>query len=102
MKVGVFLSILFFSVSAFSDTACPKGKIDKITIENTKIMYTQEGTNYRTLGLTTEAGVPEKLSIMLAAQMSGKEVTIIYSADGYNCATPNYSDYAKAITVHGS
>jgi hypothetical protein len=94
------LLILIMSSEAFSRTDCPSAKVLNIQIEGSVILYTQENTGWRRLGVLTEPGTKERYAALLAAQMSGRKVMVGYSSDTYNCAITNYSDSAYIVRTY--
>jgi len=103
MKVYLVLFLLLIvSNSSFARTDCPLAKVTHIQIERGKILYQQEGFNWRVLGSINEDGTKERYAALLAAQMSGKHVLVGYARDDYNCNTTNYSESAILVRTYNN
>lgn len=91
----LLVALLPFSAQARVD--CPAALIENIQIESNVVLYRQIGYPWRRLGVLNEEGTRERLSAMLAAQMSGKRVMIGYKRSDYNCSQDNYSESAYIL-----
>lgn len=93
----VAMAVVALPVSARMD--CPLAPITHIQIEGNRVIYLQQGGPWRGLGTLTDAGVKERYSAMLAAQMAGRKVLVGYS-DGFDCKKTNYDAKAVMVRTH--
>lgn len=100
-KIISIILLLAISSNAFAGrTDCSLAKISKIQLEGQKVLYLQENAPWRTLGyLNNTDGTKERLSILLAAQMSEKSVVVGYPIDNYNCSEHNWGTSAYLVRI---
>ncbi len=102
IKSSVFFVLLmaFLPFSAQARVDCPAALIENIQIEGNFVLYRQSGYPWRRLGVLSEEGTRERLSAMLAAQMSGKKVFVSYKRSDYNCSVANTSESAFLLRTY--
>lgn len=94
------LLLLFLTEVTYARTTCPNAKVVNIQIEGNVVLYTQEGSSWRRLGILSEPGTKERYAALLASQMSGRRVTVAYASDTYDCSVSNYAESAYIVRTY--
>ncbi|BDU40909.1 hypothetical protein [Vibrio nigripulchritudo] len=101
MKKYLALLIVLFSSSSYARTDCPVAKVEHIQVEGTVVLYKQVGFPWRRLGvLNVNNGTEQRLSTILAAQYSGKNVMVAHSKSGFDCNSANFVDTAFIVRTY--
>jgi hypothetical protein len=88
-KIIVPILSLVFSFSAYARQDCPVGKVEHIQVEHNYAHIKLLDQPWHHIGKLDETGTKERISVLLAAQLAGKNVMIGYS-DGYDCTKTNF------------
>ncbi|MEN3157331.1 hypothetical protein ABC502_02990 [Alkalimonas sp. NCh-2] len=101
MKLFIFSVFLCFaSVDAFARVNCPAATVSMIQVESNFVLYQQHGGPWRRLGVLDDVGTKERLSVLLAAQMSGKKVFVSYKNTQYDCSVTNTTESAYIVRIY--
>lgn len=93
-----FVLTVIFCMPCAARTDCPAATIQHIQIEGASVLYSQSGV-WRALGQLDTAGTRERYAALLAAQLSGKRVSVGYASATYDCSTTNYSSVAYIVRI---
>lgn len=96
----LLLAAVLLSPSVLARTDCPAAPVLNIQIESNVILYLQKNAPWRRLGTLDEIGTRERLTALLAAQMSGRKVMVAYQNDGYDCTATNYAESAFIVRTY--
>lgn len=101
MRIFKFLLLaILTSGPALGRTDCPIARVVNIQLEGNVVLYMQEGSSWRRLGVLNEIGTKERYSALLAAHMAGLKVMVGYASNTYNCGATNYSESAYIVRTY--
>lgn len=81
-------------------TNCPEAKIQNVQIESSDVLYRQVGAPWRRLGPLNSEGTKARLTALLSAQASNKDVMVAYPVASYNCNQENFSQEAYIVRTY--
>ena len=94
-----FTTLSLLSAQSLAFVECPQAKVKYVQPDSDRVYIQLEGQNWQSLGLYTEPGTDQKMSIALAALAADKEVLLRFP-DGHdaNCAA-SATTTAKMIRI---
>lgn len=99
-NILLLLAAVLLSPPVLARTDCPVAPIVNIQIEGNVVLYLQKDAPWIRLETLEEIGTRERLTALLAAQMSVRKVMVAYSNDSYDCTTVNYSESAFIVRTY--
>ena len=93
----VFWALLFASITS-AGTQCSPAKITGVQVTDTNVVV-KRNNEWHLLGVFTDPGMDQKLSTLLAAHASAKNVVLKFLDSGYECDLQTYSSRVYAVQV---
>lgn len=98
VRVLTLLSVLTYAVTGYAITECEPAEINGVQVTDTNVVV-KTNNEWHLVGVFSDPGMKEKLSLLLAAHASGKEVVLKFIGDGYNCNQQTFSSRLYAAQI---
>ena len=98
-KFLVSIILVLSAVSASAITSCPESPILGVKVSDSNVV-TKQGSHWHLVStFTDDSAIREKLSLLLTAQASGKDVVLDFDKDNYDCTNQTYSSRVYQVQI---